>query len=415
MRTLRIFFLLCMVIAFTGCSNNNVDPVTTLTPSNDVDPITTRMPSLICSESSFPSALKTQITQSLSTQFPLVPGAVIAIYHPSHGYVVMTYGLSNTSSSTAMSADSIFDIGSVHKLFKWVLLERLVDQGRLNFNDNINTYIDNPIINGGKFFNLANHSTGMVDIDESVYNDIWSRTDRGKSTFEYTYSEMMSFLANEDGAGFLKTFTLGTNYNYSSYGPVLAGEIAENIVGEPFNEQIHEQIIDELGMSSTTFHGYDPRPTTVTLGYGNDYAFPVDVAGEHPQPNQNLMLATSSAVKGAIFSTACDMTYFARAISDSSLNFITPGTIDSRTATSNDFNSYLKVGRGVMNYYSQNTGNFWVHAGDGAHGHSSVVGYNPTNGVSVAILTNFNPYFMDLNYGEYAAQFKILELLDAYY
>lgn len=410
----KFHFVIYLLISFlTSCSSNENSDLPT-------------EQALSCS-TPLPTTLNDQIQQSLSS-FPLVPGAVVAIYHPQTGYSISSYGVSSIASSTPMPVGGIFDIGSVHKLFKWILLEKLSEQGEFNFSDPINNYVTSPVISGGQIQHLANHSTGMVDIDESVYDDIWSRTAGGTTPFEYTYPELTTFLENEgdedqgtgnaDGItdGFYDSFTLGSDFNYSSYGPVIAGEIAEATTGQSSVSLINSLILDPLGMILTSFHGYDTLPSVRIQGYGNDYAAPEEISGEHPQPNQNLMLATSSAVEGALFSTGCDLLYFTRAISDSSLSFLTEATITSRTATFNDFNSYLRSGRGVMNYYSQNVGNFWGHAGDGAHGHSSFVAYNPTTGVSVVILTNYNPYFIEQQYSnEFAPHFAITNIIDNFY
>lgn len=373
-----------------------------------------------CSEEAFPEVLQAQLQTTLTDDFPLVPGAVVAVHHPDHGYMISPFGKSDTDNNTLMTADAIFDVGSVHKVLKWILLERLVDEDLISFGDEINDYISAPVIAGGKLRDLPLHATGMVDIDETVYNDIWTRTNSGTTTFQYTYAELTAFLASENDTGitngFIDSFTLGQDYNYSSYGPVLAGQIARDITGEDPLTNLR-LILDDLFLNNTTFHGYDDIPANLVKGYGNDYDDPItDPTGEHPPSNQNLMLATSSAVTGAIFSDACDLTQMSRAISQPKLEYLTEQIIDSRIADARDVGNYLKAGRGVVKYHSQYDGNFWVHAGDGAHGHSSLTGYNPDTEVSVTILTNFNPAYMNHNYGdEYAAQFGLIQVIGDYY
>jgi CubicO group peptidase (beta-lactamase class C family) len=374
----------------------------------------------ICSEDDFPGALKTQIQTTLSNDFSLVPGVVVAIYHPEHGYLISPFGESDTANNTAMSADSVFDVGSVHKVMKWVLLEKLVDDEAINFEDEINLHISSPLIAAAKVKDLPFHATGMVDIDESVYTDIWIRTSSGTTTFQYTYSEIIAFLEAENDTGitngFIDSFTLGQDYNYSSYGPVLAGEVARQVTGnDPLTNL--RAVLSDLFLENTTFHGYDDIPEKLVKGYGNDYDDPItDPTGEHPPSNQNLMLATSSAVTGAIFSSACDLAHMSRTISESDLGYLSKEIIDSRIANARDVGGYLKAGRGLVKYHSQYDSNFWVHAGDGAHGHSSLTGYNPDTKISVAVLTNFNPAYMDYNYSdEYAAQFSIVQLIGEFY
>jgi len=85
----------------------------------------------------------------------------------------------------------------------------------------------------------------------------------------------------------------------------------------------------------------------------------------------------------------------ARAMSDSSVNYLEEATINSRISSYNvDASGKINVGRGVMNYFGYGTGSFWGHAGNGMSSHSSMMGYNPTKGFSAVILTNLSPNFI---------------------
>lgn len=66
----------------------------------------------------------------------------------------------------------------------------------------------------------------------------------------------------------------------------------------------------------------------------------------------------------------------------------------------------------MFNYHGFGAGDFWGHAGDGMHGHSSFIGYNPTNGVSVSVLTNLRPQYIESDYG---LHWQIAGILDAYF
>lgn len=405
-------------MALTGCGGDN--------DNGSELPEVESMPT--CSVDNFPQELANTINQAFESDFPMVPGMVVAVHRPEFGYAVNAFGVSNTSEQSSMPTDGLFDIGSVHKLFKWVMLERLQERGAISLNDDLSSWVDRPSIPGAKLNNLANHSTGMVDIDDSVYNDIWTNTSGGAQALQFSYEDMMDYLAaegSEDDAsgnldgisnGLYTAFTLGSDYNYSSYGPVVAGEIARQATTmDPIN-LIRNDILDELELNNTSFHGYDPMPNAPVLGYGNDYQNPPAINEEHPAPNQNLMLATSSAVTGAMFSTGCDLLRFTHAISDPNAGYLTTDTIASRTNTSLNFANYLNAGRGVMQYYSQYDAPYWGHAGDGAHGHSSFVAYHRESGTSLVVLTNLNPYFMNSEYGDsYALHFAVTNIVDNFF
>jgi CubicO group peptidase (beta-lactamase class C family) len=314
-----------------------------------------------------------------------------------------------------MTVDGLFDIGSVHKLFKWILLEKLYEDDLFEYSDPINNYVASPVISSGTINHLTNHSTGMTDIGDNLYADVFSRYGSGDLPYVYTYADMMAFLVDVDTGGFTNGFkdgfTLGVDYNYSSYGPLIAGEIAEELTGTDAIAQIESKIINQLDLKNTTFVGFDEDPSDRVQGYGDTGT--VNAAYEFPPLHHDLLLGVSSASEGALFSTGCDMVNFAKNISDPAMNFLEEATINSRIATPIEvFAGALNVGRGVMNYEGFAGGNFWVHGGNGMHSHSSVVGYNPDNGVSAAVLANLNPAYITNNY---QFHLEVLDILNTYF
>ena len=103
---------------------------------------------------------------------------------------------------------------------------------------------------------------------------------------------------------------------------------------------------------------------------------------------------------------------FTRAISEPALNYLSSETINGRIASPNDLAGLIKIGRGVFNYNSFYTGNFWAHGGDGMHSHSSLIAYNPDTKISVAINTNLKPYFIE---NDFQFHFDLLTILDGYF
>ncbi len=362
-----------------------------------------------CSESEFPSDLGTLIENKLA-EYPAIPGAVVAIYHPSQGYIVASYGLQHVANKTPMSVDGIFDIGSVHKLFKWIVMEKLFEEEAFSYSDLISTHLSSPTLAGTTIYDLTDHATGMVDIGSNFIDDILAKNSAGDLPHNYSYEEMMGFLVSDTSAGttngILDDFAVGNGYKYSSYGPVIAGEIAELLSGKNSNELVRELIINPLGLGKTSIIGYDLFPERVQ-GYGGKSAS--DAYGPLPD---SIMSSVSAGNEGAIFSTACDLLNFSRAISDSDIEYLASTTIESRTQSAYDIPTYLKIGRGMMNYYGWGTGDFWAHAGDGMSSHSSMMGYNPSNGVRAVILTNLSPKFIDQEHG---IHHDIIAIANAYY
>ena len=282
--------------------------------------------------------------------------------------------------------------------------------GDFEYTDLISTHLASPAIAGATIYDLTAHATGMVDIGNNFIEDILDKNASGGLPHEYSYEEMMGFLVTDsrEGAtnGMVNSFAVSNGYNYSSYGPVVAGEIAEALTEKSSSQLVRELVLDPLGLTSSSIIGVDAFPQRVQ-GYGDQAA--TDAYGPLPD---SIMASVSSGNEGALFSTACDLLNFSRAISDSEIEFLAPLTIESRTQEVYDIPTYLKIGRGMTNYYGWGTGEFWAHAGDGMSSHSSMMGYNPSNGVRAVVLTNLSPRFIDQEHG---IHHDIVAIANAYY
>lgn len=355
-----------------------------------------------CSVADFPTELRNGL-QKILDDYPLVPGMVIAIHDPVQNKdVVTSVGYTNQERTEPLNPDAVFGVGSVHKVFKWVLLERLVDQGKLAFSDAINTYVDQPEIPSATIDDLMHHSTGMGDIGSNFYSDIWKRYQNGEKNFEYTYEDMLNFL-EADKNGFIKNFRIGSDFHYSSYGPRVAGEIAERITGTD-GIRLIQTMRDEIGLRDTIIGGYERFPKNLTPGYGlDDGSSATELHGSIPE----LALPVSSGAYGTVFSTGCDLVTFINHISNPELGFLSDGIIASRGEKIIQAKG-LNVGRGFFQYERLGAGDFWAHGGNGIYGHSAMIGYDPETGVSVAVLANLAPQYIQNDFGIHIDVMKLL-------
>lgn len=389
--------IIVLLFFLFGCSSDKGSD----TPADTV--------ALNCSAEAFPSDLKDLITAKLA-EYPLIPGAVVSIYHPVHGYVISSFGYSNKENQTPMPLNGVFGIGSVHKVFKWILLEKLADDGLLSFTETLASRVATPSIPGALVGDLAHHSTGMVDIGSVFINDVLTRHNAGALPYDYSYADMVNILGTEPNSGFVPGFVVGTMASYSSYGPVVAAEIAKSITGKTTVEMLRGEIINPLNLQSTKLIGYDEHPSNFVQGYGNpDTSNSTEPYGVLPA---GIRTAVSSGNAVAMYSTACDMAHFTRAISDPAVNFISSSTISSRiTSAINQGSGSINernFGRGVLQYSGYNTGNFWGHGGNGTMSHSSMIAYNPDDNISVAIHTNLDPVFIENEFGLHNEVVKII-------
>jgi CubicO group peptidase (beta-lactamase class C family) len=224
---------------------------------------------------------------------------------------------------------------------------------------------------------------------------------------------MLGFLASDTTpgttGGMLDGFVVGTEHHYSSYGPVVASRIVEILTGRSPIDYMRDRILRDLNLTHTSFIGFDETPAALVIGHGADDGMTARARKETPP--REIQLAVSSGSGGAFVSTACDMVNFARDISDPGVGFLPAATIDSRITTPSDVGGVYEVGRGVFNHHGFGSGSFWSHADDGMSGHSSLVGYNPMNGVSATVLANLRPLYIE---NGHSLHFEIFGILSAY-
>ena len=71
-----------------------------------------------------------------------IPGASVAVVKDDRLIYANGYGYANMEQHTPVVADqTLFRVGSVSKLFTWTAVMQLVEQGKLDLNTNVNTYL----------------------------------------------------------------------------------------------------------------------------------------------------------------------------------------------------------------------------------------------------------------------------------
>jgi CubicO group peptidase (beta-lactamase class C family) len=205
------------------------------------------------------------------------------------------YGLANRSYNVQNNTDTRFNLASSSKMFTAVAIARLVEEGRLSYNDPIGMYLNTDWVSqdvGDKVQvrHLLNHTSGL-----GLYWDKWqyySNTIRKLDDYKQIISDELAFEP-------------GTDSEYSNTGYILLGGIIERITGKTYFEYIQEVILDPCGMTNTGFYEMDiPYPNIVT-GYYEDKE-----DGGKLKNNTFLFGVRGSASDGGAWSTATDIHRF---------------------------------------------------------------------------------------------------------
>ncbi len=197
-------------------------------------------------------------------------------------------------------AQTLFRPGSISKLFTWISVMQMVEQGKLDLDTDINKYL--------KTFQIKNSYPNQPITMRHIMTHTTGFEDGGLGYFEVNGNQNIIPLAES-----MKKHQLdrvnppGVQTAYSNYATALAGLIVANVSGVDFNDYIQTNIFDVLGMKSSSF--YEPLPDKLLKNMAKSYAFERgQFVAKHFQIIANLGPA------GASSSTATDMAIFAQTI-----------------------------------------------------------------------------------------------------
>lgn len=186
-----------------------------------------------------------------------IPGLAIAIIQDNEVVHIAGYGFADVEKGRAMTIETPMNVASISKPILGISLLQLRDQGLLNLDTDINTYlpyrINNPHMDGEVITlrHLASHSSGIADfLDPSDWalnvDPQVSLNDhiRGLLTPSGTrYERGAHFLEQEPGAA----------REYSNLGAGVAGAIAETVSGTSLENLTQKNIFEPLGMKNTSW------------------------------------------------------------------------------------------------------------------------------------------------------------------
>jgi CubicO group peptidase (beta-lactamase class C family) len=175
------------------------------------------------------------------------PGVVTAVQTPEYTWIG-ALGVADRASKEPMTPDVHHRIGSVTKTFTATLLLQAADEGLLSLDDKIDRYVKG-VPNGDKITlgQMADMTSGIASYTEDdQWVDEWS-SDRHR-VWE---PEELAQVGIKDSP----LFDPGTEWHYSNTNYVLIGLALEQVTGKLIGDLYREQIIEPLGLQSTSFPG----------------------------------------------------------------------------------------------------------------------------------------------------------------
>jgi CubicO group peptidase (beta-lactamase class C family) len=225
-----------------------------------------------------------------------VAGASVMVMQNGQVLLRKGYGYADLKNKKPVDpAATIFRLASISKLFTWVSVMQLVEQGKLDLDTDVNRYLDFQIRPAFSqpvtLRELMTHTGGF----EEVIRDIIV-TDPKRAVTLRNY-----LIRNQPQ----RLFPPGAIPAYSNYGVGIAGYIVQRVSGEPFEQYVEQHIFAPLKMEHSTF--YQPPPTPLRKLPSQGY--PTDT--EKPPIGFEIFNPVSA---GGVSSTAEDMGRFGQAL-----------------------------------------------------------------------------------------------------
>lgn len=226
-----------------------------------------------------------------------VPGVAVGIVQGDDEYAA-GFGVTNLDHPLPVDSRTLFQIGSTTKTVTGTALMRLVEQGRVDLDAPVRTYLPDfrvadPVVSEEVLVrHLVTHTGGW-------FGDDFTDTGRGEDALANYVAEM---------ADLPQIAPLGRFFSYNNAGLSVAGRVIEVVNNQPFEDVIQEQVFAPLGME----HSYFFPEQVMTQAFTAGHAAPPDDPDATPQVVPDWAFPRAVNPAGGITSSVEDQLRYAR-------------------------------------------------------------------------------------------------------
>ncbi len=260
-----------------------------------------------------------------------VPGVAIGIWHKGREFA-QGFGATSVEHPLPVTADTLFQTGSISKTFTGTVMMQLVEQGKVDLDAPVRTYIKNFKLNDKRVTanvtvrQLLTHMGGWVG---DYFNDFGNGDD--------ALDKMV-----KDIARLPQIHSLGKIWSYNNTGFNIASRIIEIVTKKPYEQVVQEMLFDPLGLKMSFF-------------YPSDVFFTHRFVVGHQKVKNKVKVARPWAIGkanngvGGVLSTVRDLLKYARFhMSNGKKNVITGKSLKAMRVQQADAGP--RGGMGITNY-----------------------------------------------------------------
>ncbi|MBY8826227.1 serine hydrolase domain-containing protein [Sphingomonas colocasiae] len=165
-----------------------------------------------------------------------VPGAAVAVIHKGQVVIAKGYGRATVEFDVPVTTDTMFQSGSVGKMFTAAAVMLQVEQGKMRLDDPVSKYLPGAPASWRAMTvrHLMTHTSGVANLDGAFYG--------GKDFSDETYIAQ-AFAKPLD-------FAPGARWNYSNTGYALLGILVKKATGHSYLDVLAGNVFKPLGMAT---------------------------------------------------------------------------------------------------------------------------------------------------------------------
>ena len=283
-----------------------------------------------------------------------IAGATVTVVKDGEVLANRGYGYSDLATDEIVDSEvTLFRPGSISKLFVWTSIMQLLEQGRIDLDLDVNTYLDFDLSTTRGIVtirHLMTHTPGFQDINKDLFSDSGS----------YENADLREYLVTHFPE---QIYNPGEIPAYSNYATSLAGYIVERVSGEFFADYVENHIFEPLDMTKSSFR--QPLPEMLAANMSKGYQ---SVSKGNAQPFEIIVPMPA----GALSSTGDDMAKFMIAYLKQGEGLMLPETANQMLTTLD--NQFPPINGAALGFYREDRNglNIASHGGDTMWFHSNM-------------------------------------------
>ena len=222
-----------------------------------------------------------------------IPGLSLAVLTGDHVILSGGYGFANVELRVPASDSTVYQSGSMGKQFTAALVEMLVDNRQLAYDDAIVRWLPEgaAVWQGMTVRHLLTHTSGVAEYTDSTFD---YRKD-------YTEDELVKFATARP-----LDFRPGERWSYSNTGYLLLGALIHRVTGRFYGDLLRDSVFGPLGMHDSRVISEADIVPNRAAGYRLENG---------ALRNQEWVAPTlNTTADGALYFTVRDLTHWAIAL-----------------------------------------------------------------------------------------------------